>query len=533
VPAPIRRLSAAGTIVLPGQAPRILAAPSQEHGSAHRLSLGHHAAFHRDSAAGAVRRKAAGQHGAAQHHAQSGGKGAHAGNSHAAHGHDAHGHDAKGYAGRPARHAASNEVSDTLVELEESASDFGRPYAARAAERGSAWGSHAGKHHAHAEGSAHLKFETFYHPFICDFLKSVTRLGIDGLLTQANQRLSAESGFFERQHKPTGLVARPLPAETVDFGDGAYAIYNQELFFHIPDLIAEQLRQNQRYDDAIRWLKFIFDPTDDNKEEPSPQRYWKYEPLKSSPRDNIQKLIEQMESGDEKHSQLIADWAKHPFEPYVIARHRPDAYKKNIFIKYVRTIVDHADALFRSDLKEAVNEAEQLYVIAARLLGPKPENIAAHSKPKPECYASLRDKLDTAATNLVWLENEFPFSGKVTGHPRADSGGMQHMGRILYFCAPKNVKLLELWDIVADRLYKIRNCLNFEGYSDSSPCSILRSIQACWFVRPRSAPTSAASWATFTHRCRLIASATCCRGVRGMQRVPGVRQRPAVRTGEE
>ena len=53
-----------------------------------------------------------------------------------------------------------------------------------------------------------------------------------------------------------------------------------------------------------------------------------------------------MESGDEQHSQLIADWARNPFQPYVIARHRPEAYKKNIFIKYVRTLWTMATRYF-------------------------------------------------------------------------------------------------------------------------------------------------------------------------------------------
>ena len=170
-----------------------------------------------------------------------------------------------------------------------------------------------------------------------------------------------------------------------------------------------------------------------------------------------------MESGDETHSQLIADWARNPFAPYAIARHRPEAYKKNIFMKYVRTLIEHGDALFLTDSKEAINEAEQLYIMAVHLLGPRPEKIASQTKPKPECYATLRNKLDTFSGGLVLLENEYPFSGKVTGHPKSDGGGMQNMGRTLYFCAPRNAKFFELWDIIEDRLYKIRHCLNIKG----------------------------------------------------------------------
>ena len=34
---------------------------------------------------------------------------------------------------------------------------------------------------------------------------------------------------------------------------------------------------------------------------------------------------------------------------------------------------------------------------------------------------------------------------------------------MLYFCLPKNDKLLRYWDTVADRLFKIRHCMNIEG----------------------------------------------------------------------
>ena len=34
---------------------------------------------------------------------------------------------------------------------------------------------------------------------------------------------------------------------------------------------------------------------------------------------------------------------------------------------------------------------------------------------------------------------------------------------MLYFCIPHNEKLLAYWDTVADRLYKIRHCMNIDG----------------------------------------------------------------------
>jgi len=33
----------------------------------------------------------------------------------------------------------------------------------------------------------------------------------------------------------------------------------------------------------------------------------------------------------------------------------------------------------------------------------------------------------------------------------------------VYFCIPVNDKLLGYWDLVADRLFKLRNCMNIKG----------------------------------------------------------------------
>ena len=40
---------------------------------------------------------------------------------------------------------------------------------------------------------------------------------------------------------------------------------------------------------------------------------------------------------------------------------------------------------------------------------------------------------------------------------------LRSLGKTLYFCVPRNDKLLGYWDTVADRLFKIRNSLNFQG----------------------------------------------------------------------
>src|SRR5207244_7621697 len=65
-------------------------------------------------------------------------------------------------------------------------------------------------------------------------------------------------------------------------------------------------------------------------------------------------------------------------------------------------------------------------------------------------------------------EGHFPFNlaapnSGAGGSNAGDSGALFGIGRTLYFCIPKNDKLLGYWDTVADRLFKIRHCMNIEG----------------------------------------------------------------------
>ena len=40
----------------------------------------------------------------------------------------------------------------------------------------------------------------------------------------------------------------------------ANGLYLRELFFHVPHLIASRLQEEERYEEARRWLGLIFDP---------------------------------------------------------------------------------------------------------------------------------------------------------------------------------------------------------------------------------------------------------------------------------
>ncbi len=331
--------------------------------------------------------------------------------------------------------------------------------------------------------SAQFHFKNFYHPFICDFAKLVHNPleGVPGLMKRETQLLdNLNNGFsFKRIYQPTSQVVdwaseKCYPREVVDFDpDGAYSSYNWEIFFHAPLLIANSLSRNQRFEEARDWYHFIFNPIGveslvDGGSVMS--KYWITKPFfemtdekyKQQRIDNILRMLSE-ENGNPNSLQTeldkqVEDWRKNPFEPHRIANYRTVAYQKTVVMKYLDNLIAWGDYLFRQDSMESINEATQLYILAAEILGPKPKKIPPQVKPPLESFNELEERLDDFANALVQVENLIP-APSGTGGQGAESPPLP----TLYFCIPHNEMMLGYWDTVSDRLYKIRHCMNIEG----------------------------------------------------------------------
>lgn len=272
----------------------------------------------------------------------------------------------------------------------------------------------------------------------------------------------------------TSLVTRPRPVRDLDFSTaGAYSIYNWELFFHTPLTMALHLSRNQHYADAQRWLHHIFDPTDDS-DGPTPQRFWKVRPFQSTDVARVEELLVNLTTGADpdlaaETAQSIAAWQRAPFRPDVVARFRASAHMYRTVMAYLDNLIEWGDSLFRQDTGEAIDEALNLYMLAASILGPRPQAVPAKATVKPATYANLRADLAKFGTVMRSMEAEIPYD--LMPLPPSDDEGsgtpqaavVRSLGRALYFCVPRNDKLLGYWDTVADRLFKIRNSLNISG----------------------------------------------------------------------
>ncbi|MDP9351753.1 MAG: toxin, partial [Chloroflexota bacterium] len=315
-------------------------------------------------------------------------------------------------------------------------------------------------------------------------LRAAGRSALSALFSPELQRLSDEGALIRDFHVPIENTQRPgsTAEQSISFDRrGPYANYNWELFLHTPVLTARYLAQQQRFEDAQRWLHFVFDPTT-NDTGSGPARFWRFLPFRQAGQaESIGQLMEWLANPSEERAEeaevcnQILTWRQEPFRPHAIARMRQSAYQWNTLFMYLDNLLDWGDQLFRRDTREAINEATLLYVLAAKLLGPRPRSMPPRVQAPPLTYRALAGRWDDFGNAWYafadhpllkawqgWLEwiKEHGIVG-----PQGNTGQTQILNSLgtLYFCVPRNEQLQEYWDKLEDRLFKIRHCRNIEG----------------------------------------------------------------------
>jgi hypothetical protein len=293
---------------------------------------------------------------------------------------------------------------------------------------------------------------------------------------------SLKENFFESFYHPTNdrlVEVISFPKEIDVDLHGSYSNYNWELFFHIPLTIAVHLSKTRRFAEAQRWFHYIFDPTSNDRTVEPPMRFWKFLSFRNdtTPKgiDDLLTLLSRQPAELSADDQALRDDVLNgyraildkPFQPHAVARTRTLAYQYSVVMKYLDNLIAWGDDLFQQYTIETINEATQLYVVASNLLGPRPQRIPPLGAVQPKTFAQLKTiGLSEVGNALVDLESQFPFDFDSTGQGNTSmdgSGPLFGIGRTLYFCIPRNDKLLGYWDTVADRLFKIRHCMDIQG----------------------------------------------------------------------
>lgn len=337
------------------------------------------------------------------------------------------------------------------------------------------------------------RFSTLYHPYACLMLKAVDQGGLDALYRApepragasvyegeappafARQLISEASTVFGARYAPTTVVRRDwtrapflYPFEEFDFTHGgAYALYNWEVFFHAPLLLADRLSKSGRFAEAQQQFHVIFDPTDVSQHG-SPHKFWRVKPLFVEAQrwsgggavESLEAMLRRLAEGAADLDDQVAAWRDDPFNAHLIARTRLIAYMKTVVQKYITNLIDWGDSVFRLDTMEAINEATQLYVLASEILGPPPTQLPPLARPA-RSYDELMQagSVDAFSNVLVDIETSLPLADRPgrRGRPAAPGVGM------LSFCIPANARLQALRTTIADRLFKLRHCRDIEG----------------------------------------------------------------------
>lgn len=331
-----------------------------------------------------------------------------------------------------------------------------------------------------------LQFNTFHHPYTGQLITNLNKGGVTGLMesdtlrkVDNNEKLEYGEDYqdikeykFSNLFDPNfdeGLVEKDSTRfkENISFDSfNANSIYNWELFYHAPLYIALRLSKNGKYKEALKWFHYIFNPTTDKMDLPGEEknaRFWELLPFKTTVNESLREILLRYNSSEGEHED-IKEWRDKPFQPHIVAGKRPIAYMKFTVLKYVENLLDWGDSLFRQFTRETVNEALHLYVIANEILGEQPEFVPKRGNIKAETFNTLDDKLDALGNALVIMENIMPYSGDVTVSAKENtSPNFLGYGPAFYFCIPNNEEMLKYWDRAADRLYKIRHCMDIDG----------------------------------------------------------------------
>jgi len=354
------------------------------------------------------------------------------------------------------------------------------------------------------------EFQTFYHPYARTFLRELETGGIPGLMARSLQvgpqtvrGWGTPFSFYSlyspgpqvKTHYPgDNLPGNPDPGENgLDFapgGSGAYSLYNWEIFYHVPMFVASLLMQNQQYQDAMSWLEYIFNPTDSSGGT-APQRFWQMAPFNAMYQGDwvnqeIQNLLntlaadQQLNISDDVTQNAITAWMQDPFDPHLIASLRISAYAKATVMMFLDNLIAWGDSLYSQYTAETVNQAEQLYILADLILGPRPDTLrlpnSNESSTGTATYSSLSNSgnIDNFSNVLVNIENVIV----APEPPQALIGGTLNAPSLpilpgnadtLLFCIPPNAQLLAYWDTVSQRLDNIRNSRNLQGVVQPLP----------------------------------------------------------------
>lgn len=194
--------------------------------------------------------------------------------------------------------------------------------------------------------------------------------------------------------------------------NGSNALYFWEMFYYVPVMIFNRFLQEQRFQEATHWLKYIWSPEGYYVEGHRMTYNWNCRPLEED-----------------------TSWNTEPEEltdPDTLAQHDPMHYKMATFMNMVELLIARGDTCYRQLETDTLDEAKMWYVQALSLFGEK--SVASY-------------------------DTEWP-------NPQLDDAVLEP---IAPFLPQENEKMLGYRQLLEQRLYNLRHNLSIDGQPLSLP----------------------------------------------------------------
>jgi hypothetical protein len=293
----------------------------------------------------------------------------------------------------------------------------------------------------------------------------------DTALSRELQSVSNDGGLgfralFGGQGQGNAVQEAAFPAEKIEFGaHDVFRCENWETFLHAEVELAGLLTRHNRFADAQRHLHTIYNPLSAAASAAEPWEVWQFLPFYEAARvmaQAPQPSVFEVLAAEASNEETRLTWQQNPFSPYAVARLRISAFMKNVVLRYLDNLIAWGDYLYRQDTIESINEATQLYLLAAEILGDRPEIVPPRARPITQTFQSLAaaGMTTTGASSLGLLLVEI--SGFIEPNASGSSAGGS-LGTMPYFCVPQNERLRDYWKTVQGRLQKIRRCEDITG----------------------------------------------------------------------
>ncbi|WP_380177518.1 neuraminidase-like domain-containing protein [Kalamiella sp. sgz302252] len=229
-----------------------------------------------------------------------------------------------------------------------------------------------------------------------------------------------------------GLESRILTTRTepMDFS-GGNALYFWEMFYYVPMMVFKRLLQESRFDEATRWIKYIWNPEGYFINGSPAQWQWNVRPLQED-----------------------TSWNTTPLDsvdPDAVAQADPMHYKVATFMGMLDLLIARGDMAYRKLERDTLNEAKMWYMQALSQLGDEP-----YLNLKGEWSAPL---LSDAAAQTASMHAALLAVRQQSVMPEQRTAN----SLTALFLPQYNEKLQGYWRTLRQRMYNLRHNLSIDG----------------------------------------------------------------------